>query len=176
MDRIKRAFSRPEISLFVAVLAQFILLPIIHIHFSQRYDLPRIIGDRCDAILDMWSLQHLCSGMLIGSIIIGIRLVEKDKMLLRFILMVIALELCWEAAELLMEAGYFGHTVSNWKQGYEHWGNRFIGDPFMTVLGGLLARKFSSLWKIALIITLIWMTVNIAAPNSMYIQRFVFGS
>ncbi len=155
-------------------LATIILLTVLHILITGQYNLPKLVGDRSEAMFDLWSFQHFCSGILIGSLLAYVGVASKATWQ-RFVLLMLVLALSWEATELSMEAGLFGQAVSNWKHGFEHWGNRFIGDPLMVTLGGLLARRFKSAWKWALIPASIWFVANITSPDSMSIQHLIFG-
>jgi len=162
---------------FGLTLATFILptiLLVCHILVSHRSDLPMLIGDRSEAIFDLWSFQHFCSGILIGSLLVHIGIAPKATWQ-KFVLIILVLALGWETAELAMESGLFGQAIANWKHGFEHWGNRFIGDPLMVTLGGLFARRFKSAWKWVLIPASVWLIVNIASPNSMSVQQLLFG-
>lgn len=85
------------------------------------------------------------------------------------------LALIWEAMELAMEAGWCGQGVAEWKHGFEHWGNRFVGDPLMVTIGGLISRRYKEMWKWILVPAAIWLIANVASPNSMWIQNFIFG-
>ena len=170
---MKQIISKNGIDLVLTAIILFTVLPVIHILLSHRSDLPLIVGDRCEAIFDLWSFQHLFSGVLIGSLLVYFKQ-PSNPTWQRFVLALLILALSWEAVELTMESGLFGQAVSHWKRGFEHWGNRFIGDPSLVVLGGLLARRFKSLWKWALIPASVWLFTNVIAPNSMTVQELLF--
>ncbi|MFA5130630.1 MAG: hypothetical protein WC477_07025 [Patescibacteria group bacterium] len=143
-----------------------------HLAVTKRFDLPYLMGDRSVAVFDLWSLQHFCAGILLASIAIRIASLglwrEKLGMILLF-------EICWEALELSMESGYFGQTIAQWKGGFEHWSNRLIGDPLMVIIGALVAKKFSSAWKIIFIPATLWLLLNISYSSSMHVQHALFG-
>jgi hypothetical protein len=166
--------SNSGIGLALATIILLIVLLVLHISVSHRFDLPLLFGDKREAIFDLWSLQHFCSGILIGSLLACV--IDASKTAWRkFALIVLVLALSWEATELAMESGLFGQAIMNWKNGYEHWTNRFVGDPLLVILGGLLTRRYKSAWKWALVPASMWLIVNIASPNSMSIQRLLFG-
>jgi hypothetical protein len=149
-------------------------LTVAQLAVSGRYDLPRLVGDRSDAIFDLWSLQHFCAGVLLGTILLRSKLIHFPAW--KELAMVVALfALSWEATELAMEAGATGHAIAVWKGSFEHWGNRLVGDPLMVISGALIARRFSYAWKIVLLPAAIWLVVNVSSPNSMYIQHWLFG-
>lgn len=166
-----RKSSKSGIGLALATIILLTILPVLHILVSHRSDMPMLIGDRSEAMFDLWSFQHFCSGILVGSLLAYVEVASKATWQ-RFVLVI---ALSWEAAELAMEAGLFGQTVANWKHGFEHWGNRFIDDPLMVTLGGLLARRFKSSWKWVLVPASVWFVANIASPNSMSVQQLLFG-
>lgn len=163
-----------EIGLVLATTILFITLAIFQILISQRTDLPQLFGERSNAVFDLWSLQHFCSGILLGSLITyvasGRRLSWQN-----FLLATLLIALAWEAIELAMEAGVFGAVIATWKGSFEHWGNRLIGDPLMVATGSLVARRFRSAWKWILLPAAIWFTLNALSPNSMSVQRFLLG-
>lgn len=170
----QRKSSKSGIGLALATIILLTVLPVLHIYITDQYSLPKLVGDRSEAMFDLWSFQHFLSGILIGSLLAYVGVASKTTWQ-RFVLLMLVLALSWEATELSMEAGLFGQAVSNWKHGFEHWGNRFIGDPSMVILGGLLARRFKSAWKWVLIPAAVWLVANIASPNSMSIQQLLFG-
>lgn len=160
-----------RVILVLTTIILFTALPIIHILISKQYSLPLLFGDRSEAIFDLWTFQHLFSGIIIGSML---KYVGKNDHW-EFLLIALILALTWEATELAMELGVFGQAVAHWKNGFEHWGNRFIGDPMSVVLGALMARRFSSVWKVILVPLLVWLAINVYMPNAMSVQHMIFG-
>ena len=124
-------------------------------------------------MFDLWSFQHFGFGILTGSFLAYVG-VASIKTWQQFGLFVLLLALDWEATELSMEAGWFGGAIASWKGGYEHWANRFVGDPLMVVLGGMFSRKFKFAWIGALVPVAVWQIINVASPHSMHIQQLVF--
>lgn len=131
--------------------------------------LPTLFGDRSAAIFDLWSFQHFSSGVILGAILLSY-LKQKREL----IPIVLAAALFWEFVELTMEFGFFSQAVTVWKGGFEHWSNRFIGDPLMMVAGALLAKVFPGAWKVVIIPAAIWFLINILSPDSMHIQHWLF--
>jgi hypothetical protein len=157
----------------IAVLS-FFALAAAHLGVAHRSDLPAFVGDRSEAIFDLWSLQHFCAGVLLGAILLRckfLRLETWKELAVAAALFAFA----WEAAELAMEAGLFGQVVASWKDGFEHWSNRLFGDPLTVTSGALIANRFPQAWKIVLLPAVIWLLMNVISPNSMYIQRLLFG-
>jgi hypothetical protein len=118
----------------------------------------------------MWSFQHLASGIIIGSLMTRTGIKQKLGAA-KFFVIVFLLALSWEEVELSMEIGFWGQAIACWKKGYEHWGNRFFGDIPLVVVGSVLATKFQNLWKIVVIPSLLWLTVNVISPHSMHVQQ-----
>ncbi len=150
----------------------FIGLSLAQFAATGSFDLPRLVGDRREAILDLWSLQHFCAGILLGALLVRTSLATLSWR--SFLSVILLLALVWEAAELAMEAGWFGAAISTWKDGFEHWSNRLVGDPLMVSTGGLVGRRYAHAWKIVLLPATLWLLVNVASPSSMSIQRLLF--
>lgn len=165
--------STGGIGLFLITTILLTVLPILHILASHRTSLPIIVGDRSEAIFDLWSFQHLLSGIIIGSLLAYFYPTKLKWQ--KFVLLMWAFALIWEATELAMEAGWCSQAVANWKHGFEHWSNRFVGDPLMVTSGGLITRRYKSAWKWILVPATIWLIANLASPNSMSVQNFIFG-
>jgi len=164
--------QKSGIGLVSATVFLLIILTIFYIYVVQCFNLPLLFGGRSEAMFDSWSFQHFGVGITIGSLLAYIGIISK-KTRYEFVLIVFLSALTWEVIELSMEVGYFGQIVAHWKSGYEHWANRFFGDPLLFILGGLTARKFKSCWKLALPLCIMWFIANIASPHSMYIQQLV---
>lgn len=139
---------------------------------TDGFDAPLLIGDRTKAAFDLWSLQHFCAGVLLGALLMRTPVGSAPRR--SFALFGALLALSWEAAELAMEAGWFGAAISHWKDGFEHWSNRLFGDPLMVTSGCLVARRFRHAWKIVLPPAGIWLLFNLTSPSSMTIQRLLF--
>ena len=162
-----------KIPLLPIVVVWFFAVAAAHLAVTRRFDLPKFVGDRREATLDLWWLQHVGACGLLGSILLRSRFLRIASMK-ELVIVALLIELGWEATELGMEAGLFGHAVANWKDGFEHWSNRLIGDPLMVASGALVARRFPYAWRIVLLPAAIWLLINVLSPNTMYIQRLLF--
>jgi hypothetical protein len=158
--------------LLLVVFLTYLLIAFAHVAVTKRFDFPILVGDHSEAVFDLWSLQHFCAGILLASILKQGKVLRSWREVLAIVLF---LELCWEGIELTMEAGLFGQAVAHWKNGFEHWSNRLIGDPLMVVVGAFVAKRFSQSWKIAFIPAMIWLFVNVLSPNGMHVQHVLFG-
>lgn len=172
MPERHKNIAGPELALPAFVAAVGVPVAFAQWVIAGPFTAPFVIGDRTQAMFDLWSLQHFCGGILIGALLARFRPLPSGWR--AFALAVGAIALSWEAAELAMEAGVFGAGVSRWKDGFEHWSNRLVGDPLLVVCGALVARRFAYAWKIAMAPASVWLLVNVASPSSMYIQRLIF--
>jgi hypothetical protein len=127
-------------------------------------------GSKTDAMFDLWSLQHIVTGMAIAPMMVdgfGNRIKQifslgKER-IFRFadILGVLFFAYLWEAIEFYMEIGAFGSGVAHWYRGMEFWPNRFIADPLLLVAGYLVARKHPNIFYPAITLSATWITVAI---------------
>ena len=167
----RAATASQDFALIAIVAGAGLAIAALHVAAAGAAGFPALIGDRTVALFDLWSAQHFCAGILAGAVVCR---VSPSLDPLRFALLAVCLALAWEAAELAMEAGWLGPAVSAWKDGFEHWGNRFVGDPLMVLSGALVARRFGRAWMIVLAPAGLWLAVNVTAPSSMSIQRLLF--
>lgn len=139
-------------------------------------------GLKTIAAFDVWTFEHILSGLSVGAI--AMRYSEKhlskisNKSLkfhgstLRYeIIFVLLLAFMWETMEHYLEVGIAGETIKYWFQGVEAWVNRFITDPLMLVLGYYLAKRFPFLVNPARIMSFVWLYVHVFIfPHSMYLH------
>ena len=141
-----------------------------------------IWGLKTIAIMDVWTIEHVLSGLSIGHAVrknnhkifkkkFGL---EKHHIVTKHfdVMGVLFLAYLWETIEHYLEVGVAGEVVQYWFQGVEYWPNRVIFDPLMLVLGHLIATKYPQLVNPARIISLVWLIVHIFAfPHSMYLHE-----
>jgi hypothetical protein len=143
-----------------------------------------IWGLKTVAIFDVWSFEHLLTGISIGTITIFInqayfknRLnIDESKFTLHYfdVITVLFAAFIWETVEHYLETGLAGNRVEFWFQGVEYWANRIIADPLITLLGYCLARSKPMLVNVARVLTVIWMFVHIFIfPHSMYLHKIL---
>lgn len=123
-------------------------------------------GDRRLSFFDLWTIQHILSGVIVGYVILNV----KNLNLSRYVTLVLLTAVSWEIMELCMEYGLFGQPISNWKVGYEFIFNRLLIDPLSVLIGAVIFWHFKQTFYFALAPLIIWLAVNIASPNSMYIE------
>jgi hypothetical protein len=158
--------------IILAVIASAVLL-FFHFGIAGNQGDPHFFGNRNTSLFDFWSVQHFFSGIIIGSFVLWFARKKYLKGKAEFLLFILLCALVWEIAELAMEAGRISLVVAEWKAGYEHWSNRFIGDLGTVVLGGVIAWRLPWAWKIVIIPALLWLALNVFAPDSMFIQSLI---
>lgn len=135
----------------------------IYIITRPNITMPILFGDKTVATFDLWSGQHLLTGMILGAVL-------RNRSRQPF-LVVIIIAYGWEVVEWSMESGWWGSAVAHWKHGHEHWSNRLFSDPLMAMVGAKLSLRFRVLIWVAIPVTIIWCVANILAPDCMAIQR-----
>ena len=173
---MQSALSSQQKKLFTRVclaVGLYFTLFIVQLSFTHSLTWPLLFGNNTVAIFDTWTLQHVCAGIVIGAGLLWLKS-ALQRGWVEFALVIFLITICWEAVELAIEAGVLGQVITHWKGGFEHWSNRFIGDPGAVVLGALIARRFIHAWKIVLLPVVAWAVVSVLSPNSMYIQQVLF--
>jgi hypothetical protein len=65
--------------------------------------------------------------------------------------------------------------VEYWCQGVEFFGNRFITDPLLVLLGYFIAKSHPNFVFMARILSVLWLLVHIFIfPHSMYLHEIIF--
>ena len=138
-----------------------------------------IWGLKTVAFFDIWTLEHLLSGISIGSFSMYL---NRNKIKNEFkidthkgyyfdIILVLLIAYIWETAEHYLETGLAGESVEYWFQGVEFWANRFISDPLITVFGYFISKFYPNTVTPARIISLLWLLIHIFIfPHSMYLH------
>ena len=143
-----------------------------------------IWGLKTLAFFDIWTLEHLLSGISIGAFSIQINnklfknnfaLNRKDINTSYFdLILVLLIAYMWETVEHYLETGLAGYRVEFWFQGVEFWANRFISDPLITVIGYYISKKYLFLVNPARILSLLWLLIHIFIfPHSMYLHEII---
>jgi len=149
-----------------------------------------IWGIKTQAIFDVWSIEHILTGISIGtgvilhnnktlgSLILNLKekIIQPNKInILKYkydLILLLFLAYIWETLEHYLETGLLGYRVEYWFQGVEFWPNRLLADPLMLILGYLIVKKFPKLVWPARIIIVIWLFVHIFIfPHSMYLHQ-----
>ena len=162
-------------TLWLCLTAAFVLiLSWWHVSAASYNGPPILFGDRQVAIFDLWTIEHFLLGIMVGFALNKMR-PELQKDAIVYALALLMADYAWEAVELAMELGATGSGVSHWKQGFEHWSNRLIGDPGAVLLGGLVQQYYPNAWRYAVGPWIIWGLLNYRAADSMYIQNLLFN-
>ena len=140
-----------------------------------------LFGLKTTAIFDVWSFEHILSGISVGSAVQHKNHTEVRKLLRTddhnyhswyfALLGVLCLAYAWETIEHYLEEGLMGAAVAYWFQGVEFWPNRIISDPLLLILGYCIARKYpTTVWP-ARALSLLWLVVHVFVfPHSMYLH------
>ncbi len=145
--------------------------------FLSESSVMELVGHKTEAIVDLWSICHLLSGMALGSFGVG-KLNSKSQKhsynkfskgnISKSVLVVVIIAYVWEFLEYFLEAGLAGVAVSAWFNGHEDWFNRLITDPLLLVIGYLVALKLPYLIWPARFLLIIWLYIFIFVfPHSM---------
>jgi hypothetical protein len=132
-------------------------------------------------MLDVWSIEHVLSGLSIGRTVKKANhnllckllkdLDHKYQSLHLDIIGVLFLAYLWETIEIYLEMGLLGSHVEYWFFGVEFWANRIIFDPLALVLGYIIVKRYPQLLIPARILSAIWLFVHIFIfPHSMYLH------
>ena len=141
-----------------------------------------IWGVKTVSVFDVWTFEHLLSGISIGALAIHINSKvfknrfkvtnENNQMKYFDILFVLLIAYCWETVEHYLEVGLMGIKVEYWFQGVEYWANRILSDPLITVVGYYIAKNNPNLVLPARIISIIWLFIHVVIfPHSMYLHE-----
>lgn len=153
-------------------LGVFVLITfLIHRKLAGHQGWFEFFGHKSLAIFDLWSIQHFLSGIIASWLIF--RLVAWTSFSNQFgwLFTICLVAYLWEFVEVFIEAGYFGQKAAVWKDGFEHWSNRFISDPLTAVLGAIVYINFS--WTVfpAIVLNIVWFVSNLRRQHSNEIQN-----
>lgn len=140
-----------------------------------------IWGVKTSAILDVWTFEHIISGISVGCAVQKRHHKEFKKYAgddhechsWHFDMMgVLFLAYIWETIEHYLEVGLGGQWLQYWFQGVEFWPNRIIADPLMLVFGYMIAKRYPQLVIPARIFSVVWLAVHLFVfPHSMYLHN-----
>lgn len=138
-------------------------------------------GLKTHAIFDVWTIEHVLSGISVGCAVRK----RHHRVFERFfgrghtchswhfdLTGVLFLAYLWEAFEHYLETGIAGGAVAYWFQGVEYWPNRLLSDPLMLVIGYIIAKRYPQAVVPARIASVLWLAVHVAVfPHSMYLHE-----
>ena len=114
--------------------------------------LEMIWGYKTTAAMDVWTIEHILSGLSVGCIVRRNNRHHLDKHNPKMdiakstkyridLFCMLFLAYIWETIEHYLETGLAGANVAYWFQGVEIWSNRIIFDPLMLILGYMISKK-----------------------------------
>lgn len=122
-----------------------------------------LYGHKEISMIDIWTFEHIITGMIISHFSIGIRYRFYHPLALLLII-----EFGWEVIEHYLETTS-PEIIIAWFGGVEHWTNRIIADPMATILGFLIIKQFPHMISYARYISICFLSFHIfIAQNSMY--------
>lgn len=133
-------------------------------------------GLKTISFFDVWSFEHLLSGMSIGNLIVlyikkHFSILNKKLIMQLEFIYILALSYMWETFEHYCEIGLLGYRVKYWFYGVEDFYNRFFSDGIIVLLGYLIIKKYPKYVNRARIISFIFLYVHIFIfPNSMFLH------
>jgi hypothetical protein len=145
-----------------------------------------LIGPKTTALIDLWTLEHLFSGVSVGHAVrysnsrfssvctnASANCSAAQKFNATTVLMLAYL---WEVIEHYLEAGLAGAQVTYWLQGVEHWSNRLIADPLAVMAGYLISTRNPRLVVPARLLSAAWLAIHVFAfPHCMYLQDWLLS-
>jgi len=143
-----------------------------------------IWGWKTVAIFDVWTFEHLLSGLSIGALVakqntkVFQEQLKSSSQLITSkyfdLVGVLLLAFAWETLEHYLETGLAGKQVQYWFQGVEFWANRLIADPLMLVAGYYIVKQRPKLVWPARVLSLIWLIVHVFVfEHSMYLHELI---
>src|SRR3989344_1431151 len=122
------------LAVVAALVAALIFFGAIQFHTFELF------GHKGRALFDLWSLQHLVGGAVVGWILL--RLENKGTAQTgTFVIMALLVAYTWEFIELFAEEGVYGSMVASWFQ-LEFWVSRLLVDPALVVVGAIMYRQY----------------------------------
>jgi hypothetical protein len=145
-----------------------------------------IWGHKTQALFDIWTFQHLLTGIFLSLVIHHIIIWKTKSPNIRVnkifynvfqkfdILTVLFFAYSWELLEYYFELGLFGSRIAYWFAGSEFWVNRFLFDPFIVLGGYILGKKYKNITIPATTLCVIWIIVSVFFfPHSMWLHEIL---
>lgn len=142
-----------------------------------------IWGVKTQAIFDVWSIEHLLSGISFGSAVkkenhkILSKLLGEEHNFHSYYFGIMGIGFVayfWETIEHYLEIGLGGEWLKYWFQGVEFWPNRILADPILMVIGYIIAKKYPRLvWPVR-VLSITWVIVHLFIfPHSMWLHEIL---
>ncbi len=139
----------------------------------------QIFGHKTLALFDIWTIEHFISGANIGFFVSYLRSKmqlssDRRTVIVLNICFLLIIELFWEIFEHYVELGLVIPSWQYWFQGPEHFLNRIISDPAITLLGLYFIIEFPRSRIFCSIFSCVWLFFHIVIfPHSMYLQDYI---
>jgi hypothetical protein len=144
-----------------------ICLGIILMLFGLTFGDVKFFGNKTEAMVDLWTFQHFCTGIIVCYITIAFRNVIK-----RPLIIAIAIVISWEFIEIFLEVSSNEATMY-WFAGVENDWNRFLVDPLVTVIGFNFVKQCPQILWPAIVGCLSFLGVNLMSEDSMALQKWL---
>lgn len=143
-----------------------------------------LFGAKTSALMDIWTIEHVLSGMSVGHAVRRFNQVRYQRLpgfeaaritTVHFDLVALLLvAFAWEAVEHYLETGLAGASVAHWFRGVEYWGNRLLFDPLAMLAGYALVRWRACWVTPARLASIVWLGLHVGVfPDSMYLQDWL---
>ncbi len=142
-------------SLSLVIVLTYLLLPIMGTSVS-------IWGYKDEAIFDIWTIEHVASGMGVAYFAISQR-----KWFHHPIALMILICAFWELAEHYLETQSF-EALMFWFAGTEHWVNRILSDQLAVLAGFTLVKAFPNVIMFARLFSICFVGLHVWLGSSMY--------
>ena len=143
------------ITLILVITFVYLLLPL----FGKSVS---IWGYKDEAIFDIWTVEHVVSGMGVAYFAI-----LQRKWFQHPIALLILICAFWELTEHYLETQSF-EILMDWFAGTEHWMNRILSDQLAVLLGFTLIKAFPNLISYARFFSICFVGFHVWLGSSMY--------
>jgi len=122
----------------------------------------KVWGYKDEAIFDIWTVEHVASGMGVAYFAI-----LQRKWFHHPIALLILICVFWELTEHYLETQSF-EALMFWFAGTEHWMNRILSDQLAVLLGFTIIKAFPQLISHARVFSICFVGLHIWLGSSMY--------
>lgn len=145
----------PELSLSIGLIIT-IMMAVVTMDVN-------LIGHKSSSVFDLWTIQHILSGIGMSGIVISIKGNSEEGSLLSCCVII----LLWEIIETYIEVGLIFPYLQVWFDGVEHITNRILGDSLALVIGFIIAKRFPSACWYARILSTVFLAYMASMPTCM---------
>lgn len=128
-------------------------------------------GEKTTSIFDIWSIQHVLSGIVLGYFVL--KLLKVEYSFWTYTYYILAFSILWESLELFFEVTSFKIGILHWNQGVEYWANRLITDPLLVLTGGFLYKNNNKILPISAALVVLFLLVNLFISETTTLQAVI---